>query len=144
MFEIAFESPREAASAEFGETDGKITVGDHWESFTASHTLWDRSRYRKQWREAADRVLAARPGCFVVDLAGTETNYRGECWIAWPEGDVVVVQNQLLLGPAFDPDDPHAFPPAVPHRVTEDGHGVSTWRVRLADVAAWRDREASA
>jgi hypothetical protein len=47
-----------------------------------------------------------------------------------------------MLGSAFDPDDPHAFLPAVPRRITQDGNRVSTWRVSLADVAAWRTRQA--
>jgi hypothetical protein len=141
MFEIAFKSAGGAETTE-SETDGTIAIGDHWERFTASHGVWDRSRYERQWREAADRVLAGNPGCFVIDMPEGEADYRGECWIAWPEGDVAVVQNQLLIGWAVDRDDPHAFLPAVPLRVTEEGHRVSTWRVTLADVAAWRQRQA--
>src|SRR4051794_9175061 len=139
MFEIAFGS----AMAE-SETDGRITVADHWETFTASHAVWGRSRYERQWLEAADLVLAGQPACFVTDLSKGEGDYRGECWIAWPEGTVAVVQNQLLLGSTFDPDDPHAFLAAVPQHITEDGHRVSTWSVSLADVAAWRKRQAAA
>ena len=33
MFLIAFEPPEEAAITQF-ETDGKVTVGDHWETFS--------------------------------------------------------------------------------------------------------------
>jgi hypothetical protein len=69
MFEIAFESAGGAKTTE-SETDGTIAIGDHWERFTASHTVWDRSRYERQWREAADRVLAGKPGCFVIDDDG--------------------------------------------------------------------------
>jgi hypothetical protein len=119
-------------------TDGKITDADHSETFTASHVIWERKRYERQWREAADRVLDGRPACFVVDVASAHSEYRGECWSVWPDRDVAVVQNQLLLGSKFDPDDPYAFLPAVPHRITGDGRRISTWRTNLADVAAWQ------
>jgi CdiI N-terminal domain len=145
MFNIAFESA--GAAPTDVETVGKITIADHWETFTASHTVWDRTRYERQWREAADRVLAGHPGCFVIDLASAQADYRGECWIAWPEGNVAVIQNHLLVGSDgrdFDPNDPNAFPSAVPQRLTQEGHRVSTWHVRLANVAAWRQRQASA
>jgi hypothetical protein len=138
MFEITFE----AGTGEF-ETDGKITVGDHSESFTASHSVWDRGRYEQEWRAAADRVAVGEPGCFVVDLASGGADYKGEAWIVWPERDVGVVQNQLLLpSSGFDPDRPHLFLPAVPQRLTEDGHRVSTWRVGLTDIETWRQRQA--
>jgi hypothetical protein len=127
MFEIAFESVGEAGTTEF-ETDGKITIGDHWETFTASHTVWDRSRYEREWREAADRVLAGQPGCFVVDIAKGEADYGGECWVAWPEGEVAVVQNQLRVGSSFDPDDPtrscQRFHHALPKKETECPRGA--------------------
>lgn len=134
MFKIVFET-----TAHELETDGVLTIGDHWESFTASHSVWDRRRYEQAWREAADRVLAGQPGCFVINLTDGEGDYRGECWVVWPEGDVGVVQNQLLLASSgFDPDRPHAFLAPIPLRVTEEGHHVSTWRVRLTDIKAWR------
>lgn len=105
MFEITFGAAGVATTE--CESSGKITLADHWETFTASHAVWSRSRHERQWREAADRVLAGQPGCFVIDVGKGETGYRGECWIAWPERTVAVVQNHLLLGPVFDPDDPH-------------------------------------
>jgi hypothetical protein len=126
------------------ESDGKITIGDHWETFTASHVVCDRSHYETQWREAADRILDGQPGSFVVDLAGGQPEYRGESWNVWPEGDVAIVQNQRLILSNFDPDEPHAFRSALPQRVTEDGHRMEVCAVASgmgAGVVAGDDDE---
>src|SRR5207248_2656186 len=135
VFDISFQAAaRRVGNGAESESDGKITIGNHSETFTASHAVWERRRYETQWREAADRILDGEPACFVVDLAGGQADYRGESWNVWPEGEVAVVQNQLLLAGEFDPDDLYAFLDALPRRVTEDGHRVSTWRMRMADV----------
>jgi hypothetical protein len=133
---------RLAATGDTGdpkESEGVICVEGTREMFVASHDVWTRDQYTRQWVEAAGRLLEGSRACFVTDVAADGTEYLGERWNAWPEGDGVALQHQLLVGPdsGFNVDEPYASVPPVAMAVTS-GVRPSTWRVPLKEIADWR------
>ena len=48
---------------------GRITLGGFAEEFIAPLVLWTADDYRRQWREAAERILdGSEPTCFVTAM----------------------------------------------------------------------------
>ena len=143
MFDIRFlEEPPEPWEPGGEALWGEITVGDYRERFLAPTGFWPRERYVRQWQEAGARFAAG----------AERTAFFTTAWQFWwtlgRAGDEVLVQEELLtgeriavLGAAPDPERvPYELLEPVQLR-NEDGHEISTWRVPLADVIAFTDRQ---
>lgn len=122
------------------QSEGAICVEETRETFVASHAVWDPDQYRRQWEEAAERLVAGDPSCFVTDVAAPGASYIGERWNAWPERDLAVLQHQILTfeGSTFDVDNPYASLPPTPPTTSSAGLPPSTWHVPLAEVVEWQ------
>ena len=142
MFDIRFlDAPPEAREEGGYALWGEITLGDYRERFLAPITLWSRERYEQHWREAADRLLRG----------GERTAFFTVAWQFWwtmaRQGEVVLVQEELLTGDRGEPLGPVLDPEVVPYELlepvrlqSEDGNEISTWRVTIADVKAFAER----
>ena len=117
---------------------GRITLGDHVESFTAAAQPWDAARYEKQWRHAARELAGgAERTAFVTSFIHPNAHHTF-IWAAWRVGTDVHLQEMLLLRGllpgVLDVDRIGAFVPDHT-RVSEDGDKISEWVVDLDDVA---------
>lgn len=120
---------------------GRITLGDYQEDFLSPLSLWPRERYERQWREAAERLVAgSSPTAFF-------TSAFQFSWGMWRDGDEVRVRQQFLhselvdsLGSAPDLDRAPYELLGDYHRTAEDGEAISEWRLDMADVEAFRAR----
>jgi hypothetical protein len=119
---------------------GRITLGDHSESFLAAASPWDADRYRRQWHNAAQHLAngAERTG-FITSFVHPDAHHTF-VWAAWRIGNLVHFQELLLLRerlPAvLDVDRIDRFIPG--HQpTTEDGHAISEWVVPIEDLAAF-------
>jgi hypothetical protein len=147
VFDIAFlpgELPFEDEEEEgwtglWGRTE---LEADFRERFVAPIGWWTREDYERQWLEGARRLLdGARESAFVLEAGRL-------WWMAWREGDTVVLQQRLLVGeemaPAWRADAAHVPYTLVSKRrsQTEEGEDVSEWQVLLSDVGAFLERRA--
>jgi hypothetical protein len=141
-FDIRLVMTREAGGRP--ESEGVISLEDQRERFVASHEVWSWDDYVSQWADAARRLIAGHPACFVTDLASAsgDREYRGERWNAWPRGDVIEFQHQLLVGddPDFDAHDPCASVSPAPVTTNSDGVTPSTWYVPRVEIHSWLER----
>jgi hypothetical protein len=116
---------------------GRITLGEHSESFQAASWLWSADRYRHQWHRAATALAAgAERSGFVTSFVHPDADINF-IWQAWRERDVVYFQERLLLREdlpsVFDPDRIADF---IDDRRThtEEGHEISEWQVDLEAI----------
>lgn len=121
---------------------GEIRLGDYREGFRAPLGPWTPGDYERQWRQAAERLLAGQPAAFW-------TVPWQFWWVAWPEEDAVAVQEHLLTADRLGAYacGPVPGPGTAPYELigsresqTEDGVSVSEWRVPLTSVCAWLSR----
>ena len=143
MFAIEFiGNPR----VEFGEPArrGRITLGDFSEEFVAPLVFWSAEDYRKQWVEAAERIMNGQPcSCFVAAMRESLRGGPVFLWPAYKDGEVVFVQHRFLspetVTGGFEPSNPYA---QVGERRTlsEDGEPISEWQVSVEDMAGYLRR----
>jgi CdiI N-terminal domain len=126
-------------TGEDGALRGLITVGDHAEGFLAALGYWGAPDYERQWLGAARRLLDGeeRSAFFTSVLDPAETTYE-HWWPAWREDERVYVQQHRLVlsqleGP-LDLRDPYRHV-RERQQISEHGHRIAEWRVRLRDVA---------
>jgi hypothetical protein len=140
MFAIDFVSNPQI---EFGELSsrGQITLGEFSEEFVAPLVFWTVGAYRKQWREAAKRILIGyEDSCFVTAMRRSLFDGAIFLWPAYREGEAVHIQQKLVLPGtvegSFDPLNPYA---QVTKRQTlsEDGKLISEWQVSVGDFARY-------
>jgi hypothetical protein len=138
MFAIEFIG---APRVEFGELArrGRISLGEFSEEFVAPLVFWSADGYRKQWVEAAERIVNGQPrSCFVAAMRESPRGGPVFLWPAYKDGEVVYVQHRLLLPEtvkgSFDPSNLYA---QVDERRTlsEDGEPISEWQVSVEDLA---------
>jgi hypothetical protein len=126
---------------EFGElaARGLITFGEFSEEFVAPLTFWTMDDYRRQWREAAGRILNGNErSCFVAAMRVSPHDGAVFLWPAYRDGEAVHIQHKLLLPEIvkgiFDTSNPYA---QISERrtMTEGGEPISEWQVSVADIA---------
>jgi hypothetical protein len=122
---------------------GRITLGNFSEEFIAPLVFWTVDDYRKQWREAAERLSDGHDrSCFVASMRESLSDGTVFLWTAYKLADNVFFQHKLLLPETvkgnFEPSNPYA---QVDERQTEteEGQQISEWRVSISDVA-WFQR----
>ena len=139
MFSLAIAEPRPHNLAW-----GRITIGSFAETFEADLCYWSPERYRRQWAEAAARLVAGDGrAAFITSMYPPTLATFIWWWPAWREGDRVIVQNHLLvfdqLDVPFDESDPYKSLGTL-SRTNEDGDRISTWETSLAEVEAFGER----
>ncbi len=85
---------------EFGElaARGRITLGEFSEEFVAPLVFWKVDDYRRQWREAAERILnGCERSCFVAAMRESPLDGVIFLWPAYRDGEVVYIQHRLVL-----------------------------------------------
>lgn len=137
MFDIRFITGEPVYRDQDGRSGlwGAIVLGDFTERFVAPLGWWTEADYQRQWAEGARRLIDGASESAFVEAAGRLW------WTAWREGDVVYVQQQLILAdPAMSPAW-SAGPGNLPYDLvgrrsseTDDGQAVSTWVLTVADL----------
>ena len=118
---------------------GRITLGEFSEEFVAPLVFWAADDYRRQWREAAERILnGCEQSCFVAAMRESLLDGAIFLWPAYKEGEAVYIQHKLLLPELvkgrFDTLNPCA---QVGERrsLSEEGEPISEWQVSVGDIA---------
>ena len=126
---------------EFGElaARGRIALGDFAEEFVAPLVFWTVDDYRRQWDEAAERILdGSERSCFVAAMRESPLDGAIFLWPAYRDGEAVYIQHKLLLPElvkgGFDMLNLYA---QVGERRTssEEGQLISEWQVSVEDIA---------
>ena len=121
---------------------GRITLGDFSEEFIAPLVFWSVDDYRKQWREAAQRILDGHDrSCFVASMHESLSDGAVFLWTAYKLADNVFFQHKLLILETvkgnFEPSNLYA---QVDERETEteEGQQISEWRMLVSDIARYQ------
>lgn len=138
MFRIEFIAELQSEEEELSRR-GRITLDEFSEQFITPLIFWSADEYRRQWREAAERVVhGAGHSCFVTAMYKSPAEGVIFFWSAYREGEAVFFQQRLLCAEhvkgSFDPSNPYA---QVGERETMSGEGnvVSEWQVPVKEVA---------
>lgn len=100
---------------------------------------WSGSDYRSSWLKAIDMLEESESStsCLVVSLADPESSAFAFCWPLYREGEVVFVQNSMILfeelSDPFEMDRPWLS--VQPRNVVdEDGNRISEWSTSMVAV----------
>ena len=136
MFDIRLSTDTPDEMNEGAAVYGQIQLGDFKETYIASLSDWAPEQYRRQWLEAAKRLVGGEPkSAFVTSFVSPK---HGRYFVWWPcyrVGDTVYIQNQLRfyeqIGSPFDDDRLYSYV-ADRQRVSEDNAApISEWEVPL-------------
>jgi contact-dependent growth inhibition (CDI) system CdiI-like immunity protein len=146
MFDLYFSEGPTADDDGWWHAVGTIVLGEDRDGFAVSLEWWGRAAYEQQWLAAAKRLVnGAERVMFLGSYNGPEAAFHF-AWPAWRDGDLVHVQNWLVLTEQlptpFEPDEADRF---VRRRqtISEDGEPISEWDVSLADVQAFLERRSA-
>ena len=124
--------------------EGRITLGDYWESFVSPLDFWTRADYEAQWQQGVELALhSGRPSCLIVSIERPSESELVRWWLLYPEGERVYVQEHLLILPdlsiSFSLEDPYSF---IPDRkqLGEEGAQVSEWEVSRTNLQDFLER----
>jgi hypothetical protein len=126
---------------EYGELvcAGRITLGDFSEEFISPLVFWKEDEYRKQWHQAAERIMGGyMQSCFITAMRKSPFDGAIFMWPAYNAGKTVYVQQKLVvpdtLKGTFNSLDPYA---QITERQTlsEDGLSISEWNISIEDIA---------
>jgi len=113
---------------------GNLQIGDFKETFVASLFDWTPGTYRRQWREAAERLVNGESkSAFVTSFVPPTHAGHFEWWKCYRVNEIVYVQNQLRfyeqLASPFHLDSLNDY---VTDRSTvseDDGSPISEWQM---------------
>lgn len=126
---------------EYGELvcRGRITLGNFSEEFISPLAVWAEDEYRKQWHQAAERIMNGyMQSCFVTAMRKSPSDGTIFIWPAYHVGETVHIQHKLVMPDTvkgtFDPFDPYT---QITERqiLSEDGLAISEWKVSIKDIA---------
>ncbi|MDQ3748253.1 MAG: hypothetical protein M3367_04430 [Acidobacteriota bacterium] len=76
---------------------GRITLGDFSEEFVAPLVFWTLDDYRKQWRDAAERIVNGEArSCFAASMRESLDDGAIFLWTAYKLADTVYFQAQVF------------------------------------------------
>lgn len=137
---FAIEIEPGAGPSDPGGTIGRITIDSFTETFEMSLGLWSEADYRESWLHAF-KILSERDhstSCLMTSMTDPATGDFLMCWPLYRNGEVVHVQNSLILldelESPFDVAEPWA---SVRPRetVNEDGQEISEWQTSMEALA---------
>jgi hypothetical protein len=140
MFAIEFVGK---SQIEFNEPAirGRITLGDFSEEFVSPLVFWTVDDYRKQWRDAAERIVNGEArSCFAATMRESPEDGAIFLWTAYRLADTVYFQHKLLLPETVtDTFEPSNIYTQVDKRQTEteDGYRISEWQVSVKEIACY-------
>jgi hypothetical protein len=117
---------------------GKIEINGFAETFVASLVSWTRDDYESQWRRACRRLLeGANESVLIASYVDPSVSEFCTWWPLYREGEIVHVQNQLLLYSnlsfPFNVSEPwHSL--GKRESVTDDGEEISEWDTTLDQI----------
>jgi hypothetical protein len=114
-------------------------LGEFSEEFVAPLVFWAADDYRRQWREAAERILGGyESSCFVAAMRESPLDGAIFLWPAYRIGDAMYFQHKLLLPELvkgrFDPLNPYAQVDEQ-RALSEQSEPISEWQVSVGDIA---------
>jgi hypothetical protein len=123
---------------------GRIRVGGFTEIFPIDLSFWSVNEYRTSWWRALTALeqVETTTSCLISSITDPGRSNFISCWPMYREGDVVYVQNSIILldelDEAFDPQEPWRY---VQPRcsVDEDGNRVSEWVTSWPQVRRFRE-----
>ena len=130
----------------FGEPAirGRITLGEFSEEFIAPLVFWSPDDYRRQWAEAAERIVGGYDRtCFVQAMRESPRHGPMLLWAAYKSGDLVHVQQKLLLEQTLNAEfDPANLYEQVNERETvdEECRAISEWVISVTEIALFLRR----
>jgi CdiI N-terminal domain len=125
---------------------GRIQFGSFKEDFTAYLCDWPPEQHRRQWLEAAERLLNGESkSAFVTMFVSPKNGGHFEWWPCYRVGEVVYFQNQFLsyerIASPFAVESLYEY---VSDRETLDDDGgvpISEWEVPLQWVRDFVGRD---
>jgi hypothetical protein len=122
---------------------GLTVLGGFSERFIAPIGWWSRQDYERQWIEGAERLLRGEASTAFTIEAGRLW------WTAWGEGQDVIIQQRYLVTDEMEPawtaeasEMPYELT-GIRYTHTDEGTGVSEWRVNLDDLRDFVARRGS-
>lgn len=123
---------------------GRIRVGSFTEIFHMAMSFWSAEYYRRSW-EGALREIERSEGassCLISSITDPPLINFIFCWPLYREGEVIYVQNSLVildeLDEPFDLQEPWRW--TRPRReINEDGHRISQWMTSASEVRKFRE-----
>jgi hypothetical protein len=124
--------------------EGEIVLGEQRENFTSLIGFWSPEDYLRHWRSEISRLVEIRqPSCLITSIYDPDEADVGTWWLLYPFGDVVVLQDSLLLfremTGRFDTANPGDFIPSYKSR-TEHGFDISEWEMPISDFVSYLKR----
>lgn len=124
---------------------GEIVLDDERERFVSLIGFWSPRDYELQWRIGIRRLVReGQNSCLITSLHDPTEVDVINWWLLYPDGDVVHIQEALLLLAEhkinFSTSDPYA---SIPPRMTvdEDGNQISEWTLRMSDFELFLTRQ---
>lgn len=148
MFDIRFSgSAVEGSRLGNGVSRGRLVIGEQIEEFESFIGFWSPFDYERQWLEGTVRVAAkGSASCLITSLTDPSHAEFVRWWLLYPQGDLVVLQEGLLLLKSlvvpFSTTSPYDSIPEH-QSLTDDGRPISEWRLprtAIADFARRRNR----
>lgn len=139
-FEIRFKTDDESTAFDRNPgqgIEGRITIGDFWESFFAATSSCTISFYESSWTENLAALKNGDNAFFLTDVGEPEGELLFRCWPAFHhEGSIFFTEKLLLRSNAGSNVDVGDVSELIAFdelkRVV--GSGVSFWKLPLAEI----------
>lgn len=125
---------------------GSIAVDAWSEDFHSPFWYWTGPQYERQWKEGVDKALRGETSALVTSIRDPERFSFITWWILAPQGNSIIMSNQLLHLPSLPrPFDERNLYASIRARDLEDSDSarVSRWTFRRSDLIDYRDRAAN-
>lgn len=121
------------------EKIAEITIGDFHELIVVPIFYWSESDYKKQWHQAlSDITKSSNFSCaLIVAMHDLKTADYITSWPLYREGDIVYIQNKLLLAEQIGRDfDINKIKTYIGKRETvdEENNAISEWQAGIEDI----------
>ena len=117
---------------------GEIRINNFQENLYFTLDWWGVDEYRKQWKQAIERLKNYDRTCFVVSIHNPAVRKYIDWWVLYKVGNKIYIRNSLILGDIYQEiigDKPftletcYDFIPERGEPYDEDGNKISEWVV---------------
>jgi hypothetical protein len=129
---------------------GKIRIGDYFETIITSLISWTPKQYERHWLTAVQRVVEGGDRSALITSYVEPAHGPDDYLVWWPlyrEGETVHIQNHMLFfAQLTGPFSPELFWTSVRDRRTVDDEGlaISEWTTTVDSLSTFLDRKMSA